>query len=228
MRRARHRDHVLGEGGRSLLRRAIVIATIAPLVLAACLVAIVPAQAAKQKRPKPCVSRNALHQNDHVVLQERYRAGDDEYDVIACHRKTRRRKDIATFVDQVSSADPPPPVFWLAGRFVAAHAFNCPPGGFPCRGYIIVTDLRTGRFRRTPDTGGPVRDLVLTDRGRLAYIRSTSGSPGDPNVQVVEFTATDTINMLDAGQNIDPDSLASDDRHIYWLRDGQPRFAPFG
>jgi hypothetical protein len=201
------------------------------LAAAACLLATTPAQAAEQKRPKPCPTGNTLHQNDHVVLKVRRRANKwpAVFDVIACHRKTRRRKDIATYSEQLSIADPGAPVFWLAGRFVAAHAFYCPPPGGPtCNGYIIVTDLRTGRFRRTPDTGGRVRGLVLTSGGRLAYIRTATNSPSDPNLQVVVLTANKTTSVLDAGENIDPDSLASDGRRVYWLRDGQPQFAPLG
>ena len=198
-----------------------------------------PAQGAKPKKPTPCPTSNALQQNDQVILQMRRRAKAEfaaVWDMIACHRKTRRRTDIDTHYEQTSIADPGRAHYWLAGRFVAAHGWFCPPtGGGPCNGEVVVTDVRTGRYRRTPDTGGPVENLVLTERGRLAYIRRASDNANDSRLQVVRFNRDKTVTVLDNQPGIDytrpsiaPNSLATDGRRLYWLTNGQPRFAPFG
>jgi hypothetical protein len=43
---------------------------------------------------------------------------------------------------------------------------------------------------------------------------------------LVKIERSQTI-VVDSAPGIDRDSLATDGRHLYWLRDGQPQAAPF-
>ena len=138
--------------------------------------------------------------------------GDYSQALYGCHPKSRRRSLLRMWQDcGCSVADQNPPRSWLAGRYVAVYRDSCgegPPLGIPapaagCSGALQLVDLRSGR-RRQPELAGLVSGLLLTARGALAFVDAGQLKKLDRDGQVT----------IDPGTGIDPESLASDGRHL--------------
>ena len=153
----------------------------------------------------------------------------DAVRVYSCHLKSRRRTfltrhtaDYDSLEDYESFIRPR-----LAGRFVAfGDEFGCSRYG-DCYGGVRVVDARSGE--NFADGGVFVPDgarnsripslhaLHLRPDGAAVFI---AGPTFDQPYEIVRIGVGDPLR-LDQG-NIDPRSLATNARRIYWTRDGQP------
>jgi hypothetical protein len=188
---------------------------------------VVPADAAAAKpakRPKPCPTTRADQRTTEAVAYTRPVGGyDTQRGVFGCHLKTRRRTLLGVYErgsDSIGDETGAPPKLWLSGRHAALASEACSTdptlGRTTCSHRLTVTDLRSSRTRHM--AAAEVAGLLLKPNGSLAYVDSAA------DLTRVDKTGT---TVVDTGAGIDPDSLASDGRHLYWLQDGQPRVAPF-
>lgn len=122
--------------------------------------------------------------------------------------------------------------FRLAGWYVAWDGAECYYER--CAGGVEVLNVRTGRRTRDevptvpvgPLAGiGTANSLLLEPDGTTAWIRTRPEGPPPPNgVYAMAFGGQ--ARLLDAGVAVDPASLASNGRTLYWLRGGVPQAAP--
>ena len=71
---------------------------------------------------------------------------------------------------------------------------------------------------------GPVTRLLLKRNGSVAFSHARGGFFATPRLTRID---RDGLGVLDNAAGLDPESLASDGRRLYWLRDGQPQTASF-
>jgi hypothetical protein len=93
-----------------------------------------------------------------------------------------------------------------------------------CPARIGVADLRTGTKRGTNLTShgaSPATDLEVTPTGAAVWIRAVGQSS---TLEVRKFDGAGE-SLLDAGEDIVPDSLAVSGPTVYWTRADQPRSA---
>jgi hypothetical protein len=192
------------------------------LAVVLCAAVVLPLAAAsasaprKPKGPKPCPS---VSRASHSTLQARvYSAGaEPNYRLVGCDLKTRRRTALASWYDcGCSVGDASPPALTLAYRFAAIEDTSCSPISPECYSSLIVRDLRSGRTIHA-DRDGTVGPLLFKPNGTMAYLDQRG---------LVKVERRQTT-VVDSGPGIDRNSLATDGRHLYWLRDGQPHAAPF-
>jgi hypothetical protein len=205
------------------MRSALRLSGIAPLLALALLAAATPADA-KPRKAKRCPAAGArLPQSPqaHLYMRSGLRGYDSQHGIYGCDLKTRRRTLLVVWADcGCSIADEPRPTeIWVSGRHAAVNDTwaTSPPWDpvYTGDGELEVTDLRSGRVRYRHDTGGGVNRLVLKANGSVAFTQGGS---------LTRITAAGA-ELLDT--RADPESLASSDRHLYWLRDGLAQAAPF-
>jgi hypothetical protein len=96
---------------------------------------------------------------------------------------------------------------------------------------VKVWDGRSGRFRIASLHPGPdgsalysAYQPVVTRRGWAAWAVPHQTTPNV--VDVYTMSPGGTVRQVAASDQIDPTSIATDGRRIYWLDGGQPRSAP--
>jgi hypothetical protein len=94
-----------------------------------------------------------------------------------------------------------------------------------CDGRIHVVDLRSGRTVREITTTDPDARLLLRPDGRFAHL-TRRYHPVFATPWTLTWVGRSGSRVLDEGAGIDPGSLATDGRHLYWLNDAQPKVAP--
>jgi hypothetical protein len=140
--------------------------------------------------------------------------------VYACLRDGRRRLIGAQEEDGSGEY-----IFRLAGSYVAADALTC-VRGLDCTASLEVRDLRSGRVVRAAqvdDDANGIRDLVLTSKGEVAWIRSNGIVR-----QVLKLDAPGPPVVLDEGNDIAFYSLARAGTTLYWTRADGPRTGQLG
>lgn len=191
--------------------------------------------------------RNCSPAGGHLLAANRYArvywvARRDEYGttyrlVYTCRHATKRRRFIGNYgPDPTGLGEDGIVRLQLAGRYVAfATQFSCDRYTGDCGGEIIVRDLVTGdditefvldSLNAPPEhPGGHIAlyGMQLKANGSVALI---AGPANDSPIQVWKLDRAGEV-LLDSGAGIDPHSLAIAANWIYWMRDGQPRSAPF-
>jgi hypothetical protein len=184
---------------------------ILPVLLLAVAAAAAPSTAIAKPARKPC-PRGA----EARTLEARvYQRGQDDFELVGCHLRTRRRTVLAGwFSCGCSIGDAPDPQLWLRGRFAAVNQYSCSPIDpmQPCTGSLEVVDLRSGRVRHSADTG-PLANLLLTPRGSVAYVH------GQRLLRIDSRGAA----VLAEGPGIEAGSLAAAPGRLYWMQDGVPQ-----
>jgi hypothetical protein len=102
--------------------------------------------------------------------------------------------------------------------------------------YVMVTDLRTRRSKVALPTGtappdqrsyqtgfGPTTGLVLKDDGAVAWIAQDIYA--EPTTYEVHKADRDGKQVLDAGPDVDPQSLRLTGSRLSWIKNGQPASA---
>ncbi len=207
-------DAVLARQLTSPCSRALVFA----IVFLALIVAPAAEAAKKPKRPKPCPAASRAYPSS---LQARvYQVGvEPDYALVGCDLKTRRRTRIASWYScGCSIADDSPPRVSLSYRFVVVEGVSCSPIAIPahCTATMTVVDLRSGRVIHRNDTGS-IGPPLIKRNGSLAYL----------NGEGVVRVDRSGVSVVDPGPGIEQGSLATDGKHLYWLRDGEPQAATF-
>jgi hypothetical protein len=146
--------------------------------------------------------------------------GDETY--YACSYRVGKRWDISDTYDisRVRLASPYVAfVRWDVGSRISEYD-------------LYVVDLRTGterhaaEFRSEPFSvsSDRIRQFVLSRRGRVAWIRETSGETVATSRRVEAFGPSGATT-LDPGPGVDAGSLAltSAGRRLYWTNAGEPR-----
>jgi hypothetical protein len=195
-------------------RRLIVL-----VCLAAALVAAAPTDA--RKKPDPCRPKHASTVFDngtvryfHVSLAE----GVSEY---LCVWSSRRRfflthSDIPEENNEVRD-------FATRGRFFLYVTKRCTKE-FCNPGTVGLINFRSGTRKRLP-IPDPA-SMVLTAAGSVAYTTDPPVSSASPGRGVYLLRrSSGQPEQLDAGDDIDPRSLALAGHTLYWTRAGQPRSA---
>ena len=185
-------------------------------LLALCLVAAAPATAASAATPKrSCATRGkTLDASSYARL---YRHQDVVY---ACLRDGRRRLIGAQEEDGTGEY-----IFRLSGRYVATDALTC-VRGLDGTASLEVRDLQSGRVVRAAqvdDDANVIRDLVLTTKGDVAWIRSNGTVR-----HVLKLDAPGPPVVLDAGNDIALSSLARAGTTLYWTPADGPRTGQLG
>jgi hypothetical protein len=194
-----------------------------------CLVAIVVAVvlvptslADARKRRDPCRPKHSttLFANDTIRLFD-VPKGDDGKSEYVCSWASRRRfflthSDAAEDVNEVRN-------FETSGRFFLYVTYTCTKE-FCNYGEVGLIDLRAGT-RRRPSLPDP-SEIALTDTGTVVYTTDppVSSLPNPPGVYVLARSASQP-EPLDAGDDLDPRSLALAGHTVYWTRGGQPHSA---
>jgi hypothetical protein len=151
-----------------------------------------------------------------------YRVGSSrQFTAKGCYYRTRR----AFHLGGRTASEPPHEAnafdFVLSGRFVAVDEIECEPVG--CSGGIAVTDVKTGRVRRSASvaggTGGNAQRIVLKRNGSVAWTRPFNGT-----FEVVRLDG-DGEAVVDRGAGVDVQSLALASGTLYWMNAGVPRSA---
>ena len=194
----------------TLRRLAVIVA--APL-LAAGAIGAPPAAA----RSSTCESRHG-----DTVLQTRQarvftRAGLDTAAVFACLRSSRQRSIALGELHDFDGGGLSQ--FRLAGPYLGFRDIVCDRYTSDCRSWIRMVDLRS---RELLGRAFDVADWVMRRSGALAAIESADASQG---WEVRRYDG-DRSEVLDAGSDIEPDSLAASGTRVYWMRGGVPRSAP--
>jgi hypothetical protein len=183
-------------------------------LLLAVAAAAAPSPAVAKPARKPCPARGA----EARTLEARvYQRGQDDFELVGCHLRTRRRTVLAAwFSCGCSIGDAPDPQLWLRGRFAAVNQYSCSPIDpmQPCTGSLEVVDLRSGRVRHRADTGS-LANLLLTRRGSVAYVLGQ---------RLLRIDSRGAAVLAD-GPGIDAGSLAAAPGRLYWMQDGLARSA---
>lgn len=103
-------------------------------------------------------------------------------------------------------------------RLASGH-IDCTSREGTCGGFVWLLDVRRNRRRVVAmlDPTQPATDLVLTQNLAVAWIR-----PGGGGHEVVKSDSAG-LATLDAGAGVEPGSLATVSRRLYWTNAGQPR-----
>ena len=120
--------------------------------------------------------------------------------------------------------------FQLRGRLAGFAQVHQGPNDGDGVYEVAAMDLRTRRKLRAHSDYGFVHDLALTSRGSLAFVTSRSRRPaagvaprGGYNVW---RAGSEGAAIVDAGEEIDPASLAVGGGWMYWVHGAAPRSAP--
>lgn len=185
--------------------------------LAVGVTALPPAEGRSTKRACDVRRGTTLAANEQVRL---YRVGSqDQFRAYGCFYRTRRTISLG---GQVAS-EPPHEAsafdFVLSGRFVAVDETECEPAG--CSGSIAITDLKSGRVRRSASVeggaGGNAQRMVVKPNGSVAWTRPFNGE-----LEVVKLDAGGET-VVDRGDGVDVESLALAGSILYWTNGGVPR-----
>jgi hypothetical protein len=192
-------------------RRLIVVACLAALLLAAA-----PADARKARR-HPCNPRHSTTEFDNGTLRLFFVRKGEGYSEYVCGWQSRKRFFL--------SASHPPDnteevrLYAAAGRFFAYFTQPCTKA-FCNPGTVGLIDIRSGR-RRNPPVDEPAA-LALTPAGTIGYSTEPGIGPASRGIYVLALGAPQP-EQLDAGADIDPQSLALAGHTLYWTRAGEPR-----
>ena len=168
-----------------------------------------PADAAKRHPCNPPHSRTTFD-NGTIRL---YSLGDSEY---VCGWKSRKRRRVVTsrpaqgVIEDVAAYE-------VAGRFFLYDTDRCK--GSACRhGKIELIDIRSG-IRHKPVLSVLPPAWVLTPAGTIGYVTSP------PRTVYSLPLGAPQPDQLDAGDDIDRQSLAFAGHTLYWTKAGEPRSA---
>jgi hypothetical protein len=138
--------------------------------------------------------------------------------LVGCHRRSRRRTILDSWIACGCPAGMGPPAVWLSGRYVAVSRMLCAPSRpQECVSSLKVTDLRSRRRLHETYTSEGLSAPVLKPNGSLAYLN------GDSLIRA-DRRGTRTI---DQGPGIDPGSLTAHGNRLYWIKDQIRRVASF-
>jgi hypothetical protein len=205
----------------SRMRTAVALVTVAAALLAA-----VPAQALRVGQCR--LGKGAaisVASKRAVIFRRKDRRG--LFVAYACHLRVGRNFRLSNHDDPNGDTTVVPKA--LTGRYAGYAVTHCPgPGGEDCISRVFVRDTRNGKTLRSARAYvGATNDfftdsLVLAPNGDVAWI-AESDDPSEA-FEVRAATAGGTT-QLDAGPEVDPDSLALAGRRVYWTVGGEPRSA---
>ncbi|MDA0182464.1 hypothetical protein OJ997_19300 [Solirubrobacter phytolaccae] len=186
-------------------------------LLALCFVAAVPsvATSAAPKRKSCARVGTTIDASSYARV---YRSRGYVY---ACLRDGRRRQIGAVREDGFTGLYR----FALAGRFLATDKLVC-LRDVDCTASLEVRDLVSGRVvrsARVDDDANEIRDLVVTGKGEVAWIRSNNVVQ-----QVLKLDAPGPPVVLDEGNDIAFGSLALAGTTLYWTRAGVAKTGQLG
>lgn len=183
-------------------------------------VAAVALPDARSARTPACPTTGVtIAANEHVRV---YRRGSSRsYTAYACATKTGRVRKLGAFDIEEGGAR----LFRLAGTRVAFDDLSCGGGSAGCIGGVYVVEVRSGVRRGAANASGTgiARDLEVTRAGAIAWTRAPASGAPDPG-ELRKLDADGEV-VLDAGSDLDKESLAVSGSTLYWTRGGAPRSA---
>jgi hypothetical protein len=185
----------------------------------AALVAVTLPEARSARKPTCPTAGVTIAANEHVRV---YRRGSSSsYTAYACATKTGRVRKLGTFDREEGGAR----LFRIAGTRVAFDDLSCGGGSAGCIGAVRVVEVRSGARRAAANASGTgiARDLELTRTGAIAWTRAPAS--GQPDAGELRKLDADGEAVLDAGPDLDKESLAVSGSTLYWTRGGMPRSA---
>ena len=186
-----------------------------PIVLALVCALLVAAPADAVKKRDPCRPKHAATEfvnRKFRIFIVPTRDGDAEY---LCVWRTRRRFKLAEGSGRDATGDYLNG-FQTAGKFFLYATANI--GGPDSQGRIWLLNFRTGKLTDPRFNAFPYATL-LTAAGTVAY--TTDPSRGAPRAVYVLPLDASQPQQLDAGDDIDPLSLALAGHTLYWTKAGQ-------
>ena len=182
-------------------------------------VAIALPEARSARTPACPTTGVTIAANEHIRV---YRRGSSKsYTAYACATKTGRVRKLGSFDLEGGGAR----LFRIAGTRVAFDDLDCSGGSAGCIGAVRVVDVKSGARRAAGNATGTgiARDLELTRTGAVAWTRAPASGQPDPG-EVRKLDADGEV-VLDAGPDLDKESLAVSGSTLYWTRGGAPRSA---
>ena len=176
---------------------------------------VVPAADARKNTRDACRPKHATTEfanRRFRVFSVPTRDGDAEY---LCVWRTRKRFKLAEGSGEDATGD------YLNGFQSAGKFFlyaTAPLGGSDSLGRIRLLNFRTGRLRDPAFNAFPYATL-LTSAGTVAY--TTDPARGAPRAVYALPLDARAPQQLDAGEDIDPGSLARAGHTLYWTKAGQ-------
>jgi hypothetical protein len=185
-------------------------------------VAVVSAPAADaRKRQDPCRPKHAttLFANDAVrFFYVTWANGRSEY---LCARSSRRRFFLTYSATPENDNDVTD--FRASGRFFLYVTNQCTKE-FCNPGKVGLIDVKSGVRRKLP-VPQPAA-IELTSTGTVAYTTEPPVGISEPRAVYVLPRSAAQPQELDAGDDLDAQSLALAGHTLYWTRGGHPQSAP--
>jgi hypothetical protein len=152
--------------------------------------------------------------------------GEGDRDIYGCARRGGKLRHLATNAGHAAGSFG---VFFQLSGTLAGFAVVTYSGASDSEYTARTVDLRNGlTIRRFGELGFPVA-LSMARGGSLAIITALlKDDPSDPQQYEVRRIGSGGSTVLDAGPEIDPQSLAVAGSWMYWTRGGAAHSAPIG